>query len=104
MIVHTERRGGKVVYVDRAEYRFQPSFDDWGHFVVKLSAATDDELEHLESRHLMFRLREGATEEDVRSLAAHLDMIIEDVQMLWIDGPPGGGPGMPVVVPIREAA
>ena len=102
MIVHTEHRGTRVAYVDRAEYQFRPSFDEWGRFVVTLRAV-DDELVHLESRHLMFRLREGTTEEDVRSLAAHLDMIIEDVQMMWVEGP-DGRPGMPVVVPIRRAA
>ncbi len=34
MIVYTERRGGRVAYVDRTEYEFCPSFDEWGRFVV----------------------------------------------------------------------
>ena len=103
MIVYTERRGGRVAYVDRAEYEFRPSFDEWGRFVVLLRATTDDELMHLESRYLMFRLREGSTADDARSLAAHLDMIIEDVQMMWVEGPDGGA-REPVVMPIRKAA
>ncbi len=45
---------------DRAKYEFRPSFDDWGRFVVELRAATDDELMHLQSRYLMFRLRDSS--------------------------------------------
>ena len=59
MIVHTERRGARVAYVDRAEYQFRPSFDEWGRFVVLLHATTDDELVHLQSRYFMLRLRDA---------------------------------------------
>ncbi len=103
MIVYTERRGGRVAYVDRAEYEFRPSFDEWGRFVVEMRATTDDELMHLQSRYFMFRLREGLTADDAKCLAAHLDTVIEDVQMMWIDGPLGGS-REPVVVPIKRAA
>ena len=104
MIVYTERRGGRVAYVDRAEYEFRPSFDEWGRFVVELRATTDDELVHLQSRNLMFRLREGATAEDAKCLAAQFDAVFQDVQMMWVDGGPDGGSQYPVVVPIRRAA
>ncbi len=104
MIVYTERRGRRVAYVDRAKYEFRPSFDEWGRFVVELRAATDDELVHLQSRYLMFRLRDGATADDAKSLAVHLETVFEDVQMMWVDGGPDDGPQYPVVVPIRQAA
>ncbi len=52
MIVYTERRGGRVAYVDRAEYEFRPSFDEWGRFVVLLRATTDDELMHVSVLHV----------------------------------------------------
>ncbi len=104
MIVHSERRGARVAYVDRAEYQFRPSFDEWGRFVVLMRATTDDELMHLQSRYLMFRLREGLTANDAKCLAAHLDTVFEDVQMMWVDGGPDDGPRVPVVVPIFQAA
>ncbi len=103
MIVHTERRGARVAYVDRAEYQFRPSFDEWGRFVVLLHATTGDELVHLQSRYFMFRLRKGLTAKDAERLAEQLDTFIEDVQMMWIDGPDGGS-REPVVVPIKRAA
>ncbi len=43
---------------------------------------------------------EGAT---AMSVAAHLDLVFEDVQMLWFDGPDDGS-HEPVVVPIRRVA
>ena len=92
MIVYTERRGRRVAYVDRAKYEFRPSFDEWGRFVVELRAATDDELVHLQSRYLMFRLRDGATADDAKSLAVHLETVFEDVQMMWVGGRPGRRP------------
>ncbi len=104
MIVHTERRGARVAYVDRAEYQFRPSFDEWGRFVVLLRASTDDELLHLQSRYFMFRLREVSTAADSKCLAAHFDTVFEDVQMMWVDGEPDDGPRVPVVVPISQAA
>jgi hypothetical protein len=104
MIVYTERRGGRVAYVDRTEYEFRPSFDEWGRFVVLLHATTDDELVHLQSRYFMFRLRDGATADDAKSLAVHLESVFEDVQMMWVEGGPDGGSRVPVVVPIRRAA
>ena len=102
MIVHTERRGRKVRYVDRAEYRFEPSFDEFGRFVIILRAV-DNELVRLESSYLMFRLREGATEHDVKNIATHLELFFEDAQMTWVESP-DGGTRMPVLVPIEEAA
>ncbi len=91
MIVYTERRGGRVAYVDRTEYEFRPSFDEWGRFVILLHAATDDELVHLQSRYFMFRLRDGATADDAKRLAVHLESVFEDVQMMWVEGGPDGG-------------
>ena len=45
----------------------------------------------------MFRLREGATEHDVKNIAANLELFFEDVQMTWVESPDGGpahaGPG-----------
>ncbi len=72
--------------------------------MVLLRATTDDELIHLQSRYLMFRLRDGATADDAKDLAAQFDAIFEDVQMMWVDGGPDGGSRDPVVVPIRRAA
>ena len=103
MIVYSERRGRRVAYIDRAEYEFRPGIDDWGRFVITLHAATGDEIGHLRSGKLRFRLREGATEEDTRSMAEHFALVFEDVQMMWVDGP-NGGPPVPVVVPIQRAA
>ncbi len=107
MIVHTERRGARVGYIERAEYEFHASFDDWGHPVVALFAATDDELVRLKSGRLMFRLRDGLTAEDARKFAAQLDAVFVDLQMQRIEGPDGGPDDSsrePVVVPIRRAA
>ncbi len=103
MIVHTERRVARVAYVDRAEYQFRPSFDEWGRFVVLLHATTGNELVHLQSRYFMFRLRKGLTAKDAERLAEQLDTFIEDVQMMWVESPDGGA-REPVVVPIRRAA
>ncbi len=86
MIVHTERRGARVGYIERAEYEFRASFDDWGHPVVALFAATDDELVRLKSGRLMFRLRDGLTAEDARKFAAELDAVFVDLQMQRIEG------------------
>ncbi len=107
MIVYTERRGGRVAYVDRTKYECRPSFDEWGRFVVLLHAATDDELVRLKSGRLMFRLREGLTAEDARQFAAQLNTVFVDLQMQRIEGSdngPDGGSREPVVVPIRRAA
>ncbi len=50
------------------------------------------------------RLRDGATADDAKCLAVHLDSVFEDVQMMWVEGGPDGGSRVPVVVPIRRAA
>ena len=105
-IIHTERRGNAVGYIERAKYRFVGTFDDWGHPVVALFAATDDQLFRLRDARIMFRLSEGLIEKDARRLADQFNAVFEDVQMQRIEGPPEppGGSRKSNVVPIRRAA